>query len=114
MGLSNILPTGGDQGAAPAGGTAPAAGDPAAKKPDFGERLGNYFESKYPIAGGLAQAVFGNNQAPAGTAPTAQPATAPLAAMPTGGTQQDTSLIAMNAQPQQGGGGLAALLKLFA
>jgi hypothetical protein len=112
MGLSNILPTGGDQGAAPAGGAAPAAGDPVAKKSDFGERLGSYFESKYPIAGGLAQAVFGNNQAPAaGAAP--QPATAPLAPMPQAG-QQDTSLLAMNAQPQQGGGGLAALLKLFA
>ena len=102
MGFSNILPGGGD----------PAAGNAAAKKPDFGERLGNYFDSKYPIADGLAQAVFGNNQAPA-PGPTAQLATAPLAPMPQAG-QQDTSLLGMNAQPQHGGGGLAALLKLFA
>lgn len=107
MGLSNILPGGEGQGAAPAEGAAPT-GDAAATKPDFGQRLGNYFESKYPIAGGLAQAVFGNNQAPAAT-----PATAPLAPMPQAG-QPDTSMLAMNAQPQQGGGGLAALLKLFA
>lgn len=111
MGLSNILPTGGDQGAAPAGGAAPAAGDAAAKKPDFGERLGNYFESKYPIAGGLAHAVFGNNQAPAPAAPTT--VDAPLPQMP-GQPAPDYSMLAMNAQPQQGGGGLAALLKLFA
>jgi hypothetical protein len=112
MGLSNILPTGGDQGAAPAEGAVPAEGATPAKSPDFGQRLGNYFESKYPIAGGLAQAVFGNNQAPAAGA-AVQPATAPLAAMPQAG-QQDTSMLAMNAQPKQGGGGLEALLKLFA
>jgi hypothetical protein len=111
MGLSNILPGGEGQGAAPASGAAPATGDAApAKSPDFGQRLGNYFESKYPIAGGLAQAVFGGGDTPV---PTAQPATAPLAAMPQAG-QPDYSMLAMNAQPQQGGGGLAALLKLFA
>lgn len=102
MGLSNILPGGEGQGAAPTDGTAAPAHQ------DFGQRLGNYFESKYPIAGGLAQAVFGGgNQAPA-----TQPATAPLAAMPQAG-QPDYSMIAQNAQPKQGGG-LAALLKLFA
>lgn len=111
MGLSNILPTGGYQGAAPAGGTAPAAGDPAAKKSDFGERLGNYFESKYPTAGGLAHAVFGNQQAPAAAAPTT--VDAPLPQMP-GQPQPDYSILAMNTQPKQGGGGLSALLKLFA
>ncbi len=105
MGLSNILPTAGDQGAAPAEGAIPA------KLPDFGQRLGNYFDSKYPIAGGLSQAVFGNNQAPEAGAGV-QSATAPLAVMPQA-QQQDTSMLAMNAQPKQGGG-LEALLKLFA
>ena len=103
-----MLPAGA-QGGATAAPTGDAAAGTPAKKPDFGDRLGNYFESKYPIAGGLADMVFGNNHQPAAVAP----ASAPLAAMPTGGTQ-DSSLIAMNAQPQQGAGGLAALLKLFA
>lgn len=117
MGLSNLLPGGEQGGAAQTAAAQQAAptGDAAtpAKKPDFGDRLGNYFESKYPIAGGLADMVFGNNHQPAAGAPTVAPAAAPLAPMPTGGTQ-DTSMLAMNAQPQQGGGGLAALLKLFA
>ena len=104
MGLSNILPTGGDQGGAP------AAVGATVRKPDFGDRLGSYFESKYPIAGGLANMVFGNNQTPAPTAPVIADALLPT--MP-GQPAQDASLLAMNAQPQQGGG-LAALLKLFA
>jgi hypothetical protein len=115
MGLSNFLP--GGQGADPAaGGAAPATGDavaaaPAAK-PDFGQRLGSYFENKYPIAGGLAQAVFGQNT-PAPAATPANPGTPPIA-LPPGGDQPDYSqMIAQNAQPKQGGG-LAALLKLFA
>lgn len=107
MGLSNILPAGGDQA-----GAAPAAGDAAAKKPDLGQRLGNYFESKYPIAGGLASMVFGNNQqAPAaGAAPVT--VDAPLPQMP-GQPAPDYSMLAMNAQPKQGGG-LDLLKALFA
>ena len=109
MGLSNMLP-GGDQGGAAAAPTGDAA--TPAKKPDFGDRLGSYFENKYPIAGGLANMVFGQNASPQ---PAAQPAAvAPLAPMPQAG-QQDTSMLAMNAQPKSGGGdGLMALLKLFA
>lgn len=107
MGLSNILPGGGGQGAAPADGAAPATDATAAPAhQDFGQRLGSHFESKYPVAGGLAQAVFGGSQASA-----SQPATAPLVPMPQAG-QQDMSMLAMNAQPKQGGG-LEALLKLF-
>lgn len=102
MGLSNILPTGGDQSAAP-------AADTAATKPDFGQRLGSYFESKYPIAGGLANAVFGGGQ-PQAAAPVI--ADAPLPQLP-GQPAPDYSMLAMNAQPKEGGG-LAALLKLFA
>jgi hypothetical protein len=104
MGLSNIL-TGGD--GATAEGAAPSA------KPDFGDRMGDYFESKYPISGGLAQAVFGQNAQPQ-AAPTATPATAPSAAMPNNSQPDYSQMIAQNAQPQQAGGGLAALLKLFA
>lgn len=36
------------------GGAAPADGAAPAKKPSFGDRLGDYFESRYPAAGGLA------------------------------------------------------------
>jgi hypothetical protein len=64
--------------------------------------VGDYFASRYPVTGGLAQAVFGDNQM----------ASAPLLQMP-GQPNQDSSMIAMNAQPK-GGGGLEALLKLFA
>jgi hypothetical protein len=99
MGLSNMSPGG-------AGGGDPAAG----ALPDFGDRLGNYFESRFPVSGGLADMVFGQNAAPESA--DGQPATAPLALMPQAG-QQDTSMLAMNAQPQQGGGGLATLLKLL-
>lgn len=101
MGLSNMSPGGG-------GGASVAPTDNAAtltKKPDFGDRLGSYFESRYPVAGGLANMVFGQNTSP-------QPvAVAPLAPMPQAG-QQDTSMLAMNAQPKSGDG-LKALLKLF-
>lgn len=108
MGLSNILPAGGDQSAAPASG-APDAGTTPAKSPDFGQRLGNYFESKYPITGGLAHAVFGGGQPQAAASVTAD---TPLPQLP-GQPAPDYSMLAMNAQPQQGGG-LATLLKLFA
>ena len=110
MGFTNLM-GGGDLAA---GGAAPAptgdapAGD-AAKKPDFGERLGNYFENRFPIAGGLAGAVFGNNAAPQTQAPTA--VDAPLPQMP-GQPAPDYSMLAMNAKPEEGGG-LAAILKLI-
>lgn len=109
MGFTNLMgggdPAAGGATPTPVGGV--PSGDAAA---NFDNRPGNYFESKYPIAGGLAHMVFGNN-APSPGAGAPVPA---LAALPPGGTQQDSSLLAMNAQPQQGGGGLAALLKLFA
>lgn len=112
MGFTNLM-GGGDPaagGAAPDPADGVPSGDAAAKKPDFGQRLGNYFENRYPIAGGLANAVFGNNAAPATQAPTA--ADAPLPQMP-GQPAPDYSMLAMNAKPQESGG-LAALLKLFA
>lgn len=113
MGFSNLLGGGGDQAAGAAPATGDASATPAAR-PDFGQRLGNYFESRYPIAGGLANAVFGDSKqqaSVAGTAPAS--AVAPLAAMPSP-RQPDYSILAMNAQPQQRGGGLAALLKFLA
>lgn len=85
-----------------------AVGPGAAHHPDagpsFGAKLGNYFESKYPIAGGLANAVFGG-----------QPASAPLGNLPTGAEgQNQPDLVAMNAQPKSGGGGgLQAILSLI-
>lgn len=114
MGLSNMLQGGGaagaEAGAAPATPTteAPAGGATAAPaQKSFGDRLGDYFKNRYPIAGGLAGMVFDPQQS--------QPATAPLAPMPGGTVQQPdySQMIAQNAQPQQGGGGLGAILKLL-
>lgn len=113
MGLSNMLQGGGASGAE--AGATPASPDAAApaggattapEQKSFGDRLGDYFKNRYPIAGGLAGMVFDPQQQ--------QPATAPLAPMP-GGTQQPdySQMIAQNAQPQQGGGGLGAILKLI-
>lgn len=112
MGLSNMRQGGGaaegEVGAAPAtptgdapvGGAAPAGPE----KQSFGDRLGDYFKNRYPIAGGLAGMVFPQQ---------GQTASAPLAPMPNQ-TQPDYSqMIAQNAQPQQGGGGLSAILKLI-
>lgn len=96
MGLSNIIP-GADQASSGGGGAAPTMGDAAAPAyKSFGYKLGDYFQSKYPIAGGLAGMVFGDNQVP--------PAVMP----------DYSNVVMANAQPQQGGGGLAALLKLLA
>ena len=100
MGLSNTEPKA--EGAAP----------PAEEKkgPSFGDRLGDYFQKRYPIAGGLAGAAFGQgNQV--SSAPTATGVDAPLQPMP-GQPQPDFSMLAQNAQPQ-GGGGLAMILKLL-
>lgn len=97
MGLSNILSAGGDQGGAVA---------TVASR----EHPWDYFESKYPIAGGLAHAVFGNNQASTPTTPVS--VDAPLPQMPNP-PAPDYSMLNMNVRPQQGGGGLGAILKLI-
>lgn len=106
MGFSNLLGGGGDQTA----GAAPTTGDtPAAPHKSFGDKLGDYFKSRYPIAGGLAGTVFDPAQQPqaapaAGVAPQAQ-------ILP--GDQPDYGqMLAMNAMPKQGGG-LATILKLI-
>lgn len=104
MGFSNILPAGGDQA-----GAAPAAGDAAAKKPDLGQRLGDYFKSRYPIAGGLASAVFDPSQT---AAPAVAANPAPQAQILPGDQPDYSQMIGMNAMPRQGGG-LAAILKLL-
>jgi hypothetical protein len=86
---------------------APASPAPtsAPASPSFGQML----QSRYPVAGGLANMVFGGGQP-------AQPgqAAAPTASMPTGqeGQPAQGDLIAMNAQPPKGGG-LEAVLKLI-
>lgn len=109
MGLSNIIP-GADQAGGGGGGAAPTTGDAAAPAhKSFGDKLGDYFQSKYPIAGGLAGMVFGNNQVPPAVTPPAggTGATDPGMSMP-----DYSSLIAQNSQPKQSGG-LAAILKLL-
>lgn len=113
MGLSNMLQGGGGADTGAGGATAaPATGDSgaAASHKSFGDKLGDYFQSRYPIAGGLAGMVFNpnQNQAPAAPATSTGP-TDPGVSMP-----DYSSLIAQNAQPKQGGGGLAAILKLLA
>jgi hypothetical protein len=109
--------SGGGGGATP---DAPAVHAPnpeagSASHPDaghsFGDRLGSYFASKYPIAGGLANSVFGG-----GGAPQVQPAQAPLGNLPTGAEGQApmADLVGPNAQPKSGGGGgLQAILSLI-
>ena len=106
MGFSSALSGGGDQGAAP------TTGDTAATAPhkSFSDRLGDYFKSRYPIAGGLASMVFDPNQ----QAQTAAPAAvAPQAQILPGDQPDYGQMLAMNAMPKQGGG-LAAILKLLA
>lgn len=111
MGLSNIIP-GADKAGDGGGGAAPTTGDAAAPAhKSFGDKLGDYFQSKYPIAGGLAGMVFGNNQVP----PAATPPAGGTGPTDPGMSMPDYSNVVMaNAQPQQGGGGLAALLKILA
>jgi len=102
MGLSNLLQKDTETGSAPTGGTGTAAQAPKT----FGDKLGDYFKNRYPIAGGLAGMVFDPQQQ-------GQPATAPLTSMP-GNTQPDYSqMIAQTAQPQQSGNGLEAIIKLL-
>lgn len=55
--------------------------------PNTGDRLMQYFQNRYPVAGGVAQAVLPD-------------------------MQDNSQLIQMNAQPKQGGG-LTDLLKLI-
>ena len=77
----------------------PPSGDPAQVQPEtpnFGDRMGTYAQSHYPVAGGLASAIFGGSNSPQ-----PQPQANPV--MP-----------AMAGQPEQDGGGLSTLLKLFA
>ncbi len=119
MGLSNMLQGGGaagaEAGATPASpdAAAPAGGATTApEQKSFGDKLGDYFKSRCPIAGGLAGMVFDPNQNQQ-TAPAPAAAVAPQAQILPGDQPDYTQMIAMNAQPQQGGGGLGAILKLI-
>lgn len=113
MGLSNMLQ--GGSGGADAGGAtsaAPATGDSSAAAPhkSFGDKLGDYFKNRYPIAGGLASAVFDPSQT---AAPAVAANPAPQAQILPGDQPDYSQMIGMNAMPRQGGG-LAAILKLLA
>lgn len=61
MGLSNILPDTNNQ-SQPLPNSSDNSVNADSSKPDFGKQLGNYLQSRYPIAGGLAHAIFGNGQ----------------------------------------------------
>jgi hypothetical protein len=81
----------------------------AASQPSFGDRLMTYLQNKYPVAGGLANAAFGGHQSS-----DTNPSVASLP--PVQGMEQPdySQMLAMNAQPKQGGGGLSTILKLLA
>jgi hypothetical protein len=77
------------------------AGGAAAEAPSFGDRLGSFMTDRYPVAGGLANSVFGTGQAPAAQAPPQDIVMSP-----------SSSLIEMNAKPKSSG--LGELVKLLA
>ncbi len=72
----------------------------------FSGRLGDYFKNQYPVAGGIAGAMFDPRQPQSGAAP--------LMPLPGNVTSQpDYSVLAMqNNQPQRSSG-LATVLKLI-
>lgn len=77
------------------------------KEPDLGQRLGSYFQNKYPIAGGLLNQVFPGQQP--------QQAIQPPVHMSMGENQVNPNyeeLIVQNSKPKTGGG-LQALLSLI-
>ena len=91
----------------------PPSGDPAQVQPEtpnFGDRMGTYAQSHYPVAGGLANAIFGgsNSSQPQPQANLAYPQLAGQA------QQANPMMPAVVEQPKQDGGGLSTLLKLFA
>ena len=108
MGFTSPSGGGAEQGAAPAGG-----GNVVAKKPTFGDWPGTYFQERYPIAGGLAGMVFGNNAPQIALHPEyQQPGAQFSVTSDPDGQDSYSQLISMNAQPKQGGG-LSAILKLL-
>ncbi len=81
--------------------------------PSVGDRVGGYLQQRFPIAGGLANMVFGdhnqnngvaNSQGSSMAVPT--PEMAPL--------PDYSNMVTMNANKPQSNGGLMTLLKLFA
>jgi hypothetical protein len=67
----------------------------ASREPSFGQQ----FQNRYPVAGGLMQAVFGGDSS---------------FSAPQASSQQSaqSDIVGMNAQPPEGGG-LSAILKLL-
>lgn len=101
------------------GGTAAAdhgPSDPATEhNASFGQRLGDYFASKNPIMGSLAQQVFGHPSGGAVQSSVPPINTPPIASLPDGSQGLiNPGVIGANAQPPKGGGGLEAILKLIA
>lgn len=101
MGLSNMLGSAGLKGVA------------EQEHKNLGDRVGDYFKNRFPIASGLAGAVgIGGNNTPAAPMPTMavapdMPSMMPEVPMP------QTDFLGLNAKPKQGGG-MALLKALFA
>lgn len=74
--------------------------------PNFGQRVMQYAEHRYPVAGGLLDQVFGQNQT--------QAQNLQMAPMPTDAPEHE-DMLGMNAMPRKSqSGGLSTLLKLLA
>lgn len=113
MGLSNAEIAGGDrssetQSMASQPVAAPADSGPAHQS--FGDKLGSYIAQKYPVAGGLAGSVFGDNS---GGQQQQGAASAPLGQMP---NQQDPNFGLVDGHAGRmanSSSGIGTLLKLF-
>jgi len=78
--------------------------------PSVGDSVGSYLQQRFPIAGGLANMVFGNhNQNPAPAEQGAAPPSTGLAPL-----SDYSNMVAMGGNKSQSNGGLMTLLKLFA
>ena len=92
-------------------GTGSATGDKFTKQasPSFGDRLGSYFQQKYPVAGGLSAEVFGNGQQ--GAVPQQTQAMSTEMQKPPEYNPPNFDMLMQNSQPKQGG--FAAIAKLL-
>lgn len=91
----------------------PGGGGGAAPKSSmsFGDRLGDLFKERFPVAGGLAGMIGGPRNTAATQGMPVPENTLPTVDLPQQQLPDYSAQMQQNAQPK--GGGLAALLKLF-
>jgi hypothetical protein len=106
------------QGTSPEGGVPSGNGlqrepqkTPVPVHQSFGDRLGDLFKERFPVAGGLAGMIGGHNTAATQGMPVPENGLPPIQ-MPTQDLPDYSAQMQQNAQPKSGGG-LQALLKLF-